>query len=89
MTPAQPSGPRPPEVEVMSDSKQIQLKQAAKRAAQMFERQQQTDRRIAEEEKRHSDMVAKTTRLREQRLARDAAEAETAKKKNAKPKRPA
>ena len=56
----------------MSDSKQIQLKQAAKRAAQMFERQQQTDRRIAEEEKRHSDMVAKTTRLREQRLARDA-----------------
>jgi hypothetical protein len=31
----------------MSDSKQIQLKQAAKRAAQMFERQQQTDRRIA------------------------------------------
>lgn len=57
----------------MSDSKQIQLKQAAKRAAQMFERQQQTDRRIAEEEKRHSDMVAKTTRLREQRLARDAA----------------
>ena len=68
MTPAQPSGPRPPEVEVMSDSKQIQLKQAAKRAAQMFERQQQTDRRVAEEEKRHSDMVAKTTRLREQRL---------------------
>ena len=57
----------------MSDSKQIQLKQAAKRAAQMFERQQQTDRRIAEEEKRHSDMVAKTSRLREQRLARDAA----------------
>jgi hypothetical protein len=61
----------------MSDSKQIQLKQAAKRAAQMFERQQQTDRRIAEEEKRHSDMVAKTTRLREQRLARDAASGTT------------
>jgi len=34
------------------------------------------------------DMLAKTARLREQRLARDAAEAETA-KKNAKPKRPA
>ncbi len=62
----------------MSDSKQIQLKQAAKRAAQLFERQQQTDRRIAEEEKRHSDMLAKTTKLREQRLARDAVASATA-----------
>lgn len=63
----------------MSDSKQIQLKQAAKRAAQLFERQQQTDRRIAEEEKRHSEMLAKTTRLREQRLARDAVASAVAK----------
>ena len=58
---------------------------AARRAALLFERQQESDRRIAEEGKRHSDMLAKTTRLREQRLARDAAEAETAKK--AKPNR--
>ena len=62
-----------------------QLDVAARRAALLFERQQESDRRIAEEGKRHSDMLAKTTRLREQRLARDAAEAETAKK--AKPNR--
>jgi hypothetical protein len=61
---------------------------AARRAALLFERQQESDRSIAEERKRHSDMLAKTTRLRKQRLARDAAEAVAA-KKNAKPKRPA
>ena len=71
-----------------SPTQQILLRQTTKRAALLFERQQQSDRRIAEEGKRHSDMLAKTTRLREQRLARDAAEAEAA-KKNAKPKRPA
>ena len=65
--------------------KQQGLDAAARRAALLFERQQESDRRIAEEGKRHSDMLAKTTRLREQRLARDAAEAETAKVK-AKPK---
>ena len=47
----------------------------------LFERQQESDRRVADEEKRHSDMLAKTARLREQRLARDAAEAEAGKKK--------
>ncbi len=72
-----------------SESKQIVPNQAAKRAALLFERQQQSERRVTDEERRHSNMLAKTTRLREQRLARDAAEAETAKKKNAKPKRPA
>jgi hypothetical protein len=64
-----------------------QLDRAAKRAALLFERQQESDRRIAEEGKRHSDMLAKTTRLRKQRLARDAAEA--ASEKKAKPKRSA
>jgi rubrerythrin len=38
-------------------------------------------RRIADEEQRHSDMLDKTNRLREQRLARDTAEAEAAKGK--------
>jgi hypothetical protein len=61
---------------------------AARRAALLFERQQESDRRIAEETKRHSAMLTKTARLREQRLARDAAEAASAKKK-AKPKRSA
>ena len=40
-------------------------------------------RRLADEENRHSDMVTKTARLREQCLARDAAEA-GAKKNEAK-----
>lgn len=71
----------------MSDSKQIQLKQAAKRSAVLFERQQIIDRRVAEEEKRHSDMLSKTARLRKQRLARDAAEEKTA-RSEANPKRP-
>jgi len=59
---------------------------AAKRAALLFERQQQSEQRVADEKKRHGDMIAKTARLREQRLARDAAEAEI-KKEKAKPKR--
>ena len=59
---------------------------AAKRAAVLLERQLQSEQRVADEEKRHGDMVAKTARLREQRLARDAAEAAT-KKEKAKPKR--
>ena len=58
---------------------------AARRAARLFERQQESDQRVAEEGKRHSDMLAKTTRLREQRLARDAADAEAEKAKT-KPK---
>jgi hypothetical protein len=49
---------------------------AAKRVADIFERQQQSERRVSDEEKRHSDIVAKTTRLRALRFARDAAEAE-------------
>jgi hypothetical protein len=60
-------------VREMSDDPKCRADVAAKRAAQLFERQQDSDRRIVEEEKRHSDMLAKTTRLREQRLARDAA----------------
>ncbi len=68
----------------MNDAKR-QPDVAAKRAAQLFQRQRDSDRRISEEEKRHSDMLAKTARFREQRLARDAAEA-GAKKNEAKPK---
>jgi hypothetical protein len=52
---------------------------AAKRAAVLFERQQQSERRVTDEENRHSDMVAKTARLRKQRLERDAAEDEVRK----------
>jgi hypothetical protein len=53
---------------------------------EQLERVEQSEqRRLADEEQRHGDMLAKTASLREQRLARDAAEAETAKK--AKPNR--
>ncbi len=71
-----------------SPTQQILLRQTTKRAALLLERQQQSDRRVAEEEQRHTDMVTKMTRLREQRLARDAAETEAAEKK-ANPNRPA
>jgi hypothetical protein len=71
-----------------SVKKQQGLDAAAKRAARLLEREQISDQRVADEERRHSNMLAKTARLRDQRLARDAAEAEAA-KKNAKPKRPA
>ena len=73
-------------VREMSDDPKRRADVAVKRAAQLFERQQDSDRRIVEEENRHSDMLAKTARLREQRLARDAAEAGAA-KNEAKPKR--
>jgi hypothetical protein len=63
------------EVTEMSDDAKRQSNVAAKRAAQLFQRQQDSDRRISEEEKRHNDMLAKTARLREQRLARDATQA--------------
>jgi hypothetical protein len=69
-----------------SVKKQQGLDVAARRAARLLEREQISDQRVADEERRHSNMLAKTTRLREQRLARDAAEAGTAKK--AKPNRP-
>lgn len=49
--------------------KQKQTEHTARRAALLFEREQQSDQRIADEERRHSDMVAKTALLREQRLA--------------------
>ena len=62
-----------------SQSQQILLRQAAKRAALLLERQRQSARRVADEERRHSDMISKTARLRRQRLARDAAEAEAEK----------
>jgi hypothetical protein len=69
----------------MTDYAKRQIEIAAKRAALIFQHQQIIDRRIAEEEKRHSDMLSKTARLREQRLARDATEAGTA-KNDSKPK---
>jgi rubrerythrin len=53
----------------------------------LLEREQISDERVADEERRHSNMLAKTARLREQRLARDAAEEKTA-KSEANPKRP-
>ena len=60
---------------------QRRLDHAARRAALLFERQRDSAERVAAEESRHNAMVAKTARLREQRLARDKAVAETAKKK--------
>src|SRR4029077_613687 len=75
------------EVTEMSDDDKRRPDAAAKRAANLFERQQQSERRVTDEEKRHIDMLAKPTRLREQRLARDAAEEKTA-KSEANPKRP-
>jgi hypothetical protein len=59
-----------------SPTRQILLRQRAKRAALLLECQQQSDRRVVEEENRRNDIVAKTARLRVQRLARDAAEAD-------------
>lgn len=67
-------------VREISDDPKRRADVAAKRAAQPFERQQDGDRCIAEGEKRRSDMVTKTARLREQRLARNAAEADVGKK---------
>jgi hypothetical protein len=67
-------------VREISDDPKRRADVAAKRAAQLFERQQDGDRCIAEGEKRRSDMVTKTARLREQRLARNAAEADVGKK---------
>ena len=61
-----------------SPTQQILLRQTAKCAALLLERQRQSDRRLADEKQRHSDMVAKTARLRKQRVARNAAEAEAA-----------
>jgi hypothetical protein len=63
----------------MSDHAKRHVDAAAKRAADVFGRQQQSERRITDEEKRHSEMLAKIARLRKLRLARDAAEAEAAK----------
>jgi hypothetical protein len=70
---------------VSDGTKQERLAQKSRRAALDLERVQQNEQRIADEERRHRDMVAKTTRLREQRLARDSAELKTIKNK-AKPK---
>lgn len=64
----------------MTDDAKRRLDTATKRAAALIERQKDSDRRVADEEKRHRDMRAKTARLRKQRLARDAVEATTAKK---------
>jgi len=67
-----------------SATRKEQTERAAKRGAAELQFAQY---RLADEEQRHSDMLDKTARLREQRLARDAAEAEAA-KNEAKPKRP-
>jgi phage shock protein A len=64
----------------MTDDAKRRLDTATKRAAALIERQKDSDRRVADEEKRHRDMRAKTARLRKQRLAREAVEATPAKK---------
>ncbi len=65
----------------MTDDAKRRLDTATKRAAAVMERQKDSDRRVADEEKRHRDMRAKTARLRKERLARDAAEATSATEK--------
>ena len=64
----------------MTDDAKRRLDTATKRAAALIERQKDSERRVADEEKRHRDMRAKTARLRKERLARDAVEPPTVKK---------
>jgi hypothetical protein len=52
---------------------------AAKRQGVAEERARQVDQRIADEAKRHAHNAAKTAKLRELRLAKEAAERETSK----------
>jgi hypothetical protein len=54
-----------------SATRKEQTERAAKRGAAELQFAQY---RLADQEQRHSDMLDKTARLREQRLARDAAE---------------
>jgi hypothetical protein len=61
-----------------SATRKEQTERAAKRAAAEL---QFARHRLADEESLHSDVLAKTARLREQRLARDAAEAAKKKRK--------
>ena len=49
---------------------------AARRVPRLLEREQMSDQRVADEERRHGNMLAKPA----QRVARDATAAETAKK---------
>jgi hypothetical protein len=59
----------------MSQStRQQELARKARNAFLKDERERQIDQRIADEAKRQADTAAKTTRLRELRLAKEAAE---------------
>jgi hypothetical protein len=55
-------------------SKEQELARAARKVFLKDERDRQVDQRIADEAKRQSDTAAKTARLRELRLAKEAAE---------------
>jgi hypothetical protein len=57
------------------------LKRNARRAFLQEERVQQSERRVIDEENRQATNAAKTAKLREQRLAKEAAELEAAKPK--------
>jgi hypothetical protein len=57
------------------------LKRNARRAFLEEERVQQSEQRVIDEEKRQAANAAKTAKLREQRLANEAAEREAAKPK--------
>jgi hypothetical protein len=59
-------------------SKQDELTRKARQAFHEEERVNQNERRHIEEEQRHADMLTKTERLRELRLAREAAEQKAA-----------
>jgi hypothetical protein len=63
------------EVAQMSGSKEDQAKRKAERVIHEAERVLQREQSAAEENRRHEAMLAKTNRLRELRLAREAAEA--------------
>jgi hypothetical protein len=61
-------------------SKQDELARRARQAFLKEERVHESERRIVDEQRRHDDVVAKTTRLRDQRIAKEAAEREAASK---------
>ena len=54
-------------------SKEEEAWRKAERAFRAAERLQQSEQRVVDEERRHDDMLAKTKRLRELRLAKEAA----------------
>jgi hypothetical protein len=62
------------------DTKQDELARRARQAFLKEERHHQVEQQIVDEAKRQADTAAKTAKLREQRLAKEAAERDVASK---------